>query len=96
MQIGQAIQNSFCYFSQHFLASSATELLNLCVDTMKTATFAILHCNGYRAARVIESTVILADMLRGALFIEGQFALDLLLDIGVGVGGDDLTMQSAH
>ena len=34
MQIGQAIQDSFCYFSKYFLPSSTTEFLYFSIDAV--------------------------------------------------------------
>ena len=91
MKIGQAIQDSFSNFPQHLFPRSTAKLLDFSVNTIETATFAVFHCNGYGAARIIKGAVVLADMLRSTLLVEGQFALDLLLNVGIRICCDNLS-----
>lgn len=50
MEISQAVQDAFSYFAQHLLSGSTAKLLDFSIDTVETATFAVLHRNGYGTA----------------------------------------------
>lgn len=95
MEIGKTIQDSLGDFAQYFFTGSTTQLFDLSVYTVQAATLAVLHCDGYRAARVVKCAVVFADMFRGAFLVESQFALDLLFNVGVWVSRDDLDDQLA-
>ena len=91
MEVGQAIQDSFSNFPQHFFPRSTAKLLDFSVNTIETATFAVFHRNGDGAARIIKSAIVFTNLLRSTLLVEGQFALDLLLDVWIGIGCDNLS-----
>lgn len=87
MEIGQAIQDALCYFAQDLFARPATELLDLSVNAIQAAAFAVFHSDGDCTTGIIhERPVVLTNMLRRAIFVEGQFSDYLFLDIWVGVG----------
>lgn len=91
VEIGQTIQDSFRNLPQNLLARAATKLLHLLVDAVQASSFTELHGNRDGPCGFVhERTVVAADMLRGAVFVEIQFPDDLLLDIRIWIGGDDL------
>lgn len=91
MEIGQAIQDSFSYFSQHLFPCSTAKLFDFSINTIETATFTVFHRNGYGATRIIKSAIVFANMLISTLLIEGQFALDLLLNVWIRICCDNLS-----
>nr|POE88384.1 hypothetical protein CFP56_11613 [Quercus suber] len=91
VEVGEAVEHPLRHLAQHLLARPATELLDLAIDRVQTAALAELHRDADRPGGVVhEGTVILADMCTRARFVEGELAHDLLLDVRVGVGRDDL------
>lgn len=91
VQIRQTIQDPFSDLSKDLLTSSSAKLLDLAVYTVERATFAELHCNANGGSRWLnEGTVVRADVAGSTILVEAELANDLLLDIGIGVGRNDL------
>lgn len=90
VEVCQAVQNALGDFPKDLLACAAAEFLDFAVDAVERAAFAEFHDDADGAANVVELAVVLANMLAGAFFVKGEFALDLLFHVGVGVGGYDL------
>lgn len=90
VKVSKTIQYPVRDFSKHFLAGPPAAVFYLSIDTVQTTPFTEFH--GYRyCARVIhEGSVIFAYMVRSAVLVEGQFADYLFLDLGTGIGGDNL------
>ena len=94
MKISQSIQHALCNLAQDFFTGSTSQLANLSIDAIKTAPFTKFHHDGNRARRLIHKRpVIPTNMVRRTVLVEVEFANDLLLDVGVWVGGDDLESQ---
>lgn len=93
VQVCQAVQNALGNLSEDFLTRAAAEFLDFAVDAVEGAAFAEFHDDAYGAAAVVELAIVLANVLAGAFFVEGEFALDLLLHVRVGVCGYDLDLD---
>ena len=86
MQIGETIEHTVGNFSQHFFSGAPSKLLDFLVDTVETTAFAELHSDGNGTGRLVhERTVIAADVVRGAVFVEIELTHDLLLHIWIRV-----------
>jgi hypothetical protein len=91
VEVCEAVQDALGDLAEDFLAGAAAEAAHFAVDGVEGPAFAELHgdadggCGG-----LDEGAVVGADVLGGAFFVEGELAEDLLLDVGVGVGSDDL------
>ena len=96
MEVGETVENSFCDLAEDFLAGSSAELLHFAIDGVEGAAFAELHgdadgcCGG-----LDEGSVVAADVIAGAVFIEAELPDNLFLDVWVWVGCDDLVGKSA-
>ena len=72
MQIRQSVQDAFSYFSKYLLAGPTSKFLDLTVDAMETSSFTVLHSNRHCTAGVVhEGSVVLTDILRRAILVEG-------------------------
>lgn len=47
VEIGQAIQDTFCHFPEYLLTGPTAEFLDFSIDTVETASFAVFHCYRY-------------------------------------------------
>lgn len=91
VQVGQAVQHALCNLSKDLLSSSASKLLDFLVDTVQASALAELHCDRDRARRLVhEGSVVAANVLRCAVFVEVELANDLLLHIWIGICGNNL------
>ena len=91
VEIGQAVQNSFGHFSKDLFSCPASKLLDLSIDTFQAPSLTKLHCDGDCTSPLIDkSAVVSADIFRSTLFIKTEFSHNLLLDIRVGIGSDNL------
>lgn len=43
VEVGQAVQDAFCYFAQGLFSRSTTELFDFPVHAIEAATFAVFH-----------------------------------------------------
>lgn len=90
VKISKTIQHSVRDLSKHFLAGPSTAVFYLSIDAIQTTSLTEFHGYGYRAGVIHEGSVIFANMVRGAVLIEGQLTHYLFLDLGTWIGGDDL------
>lgn len=91
VQVGQPVEHALRDLSKDLLSSAPSQLLDFLVDTVQASALTKLHCDRDRARRLVhEGTVVAADVLRCAVFVEVELADDLFLHIGVGVCCDDL------
>ena len=90
VKISKTIQHSVRDFSKHFLAGPSTAVFHLSVDAIQTTPLTEFHGYGYRARIIHEGSVIFANMVRGAVLIEGQLTYNLFLDLRTWIGSDDL------
>jgi hypothetical protein len=91
VKIAQAIENSFGDLAQNLFAGSSAEFSDFSVDAVQAAALAELHSNGDGAGGLIhERTIVKTDVFGSAVLVEVEFSDDLFLDIGIGVGRDDL------
>jgi hypothetical protein len=90
VQVGEAVKDAFSDLAEDLLASTAATLADLAVDGVEAAALAQLHGDGDGAGGLVhEGAVIAADMFGGAVLVEVDLTDDLLLDVRIGVGGDD-------
>jgi len=95
MKICQAIEYALRHFAKHFLPCPAAKLFDFPVYTVQASPFAELHGYGDCASRVIHKrTVIPADMLWCAVFVEIELSYNLLLDVWVWIRCDYLRLTS--
>ena len=87
VEVCETIEDPLGDLSKDFFASAAAEFSYFTVDAVEGAAFAEFHGDADGATDVVELAVVLADVFRGAFFVEGEFALDLFFDVGIGVGG---------
>ena len=91
VEIGQPIQDTFCDLAKDLLSSATSKLFDLFVDAVQTSTFTKLHGDRDGASGFVhESTIVTADVVRSAVFVEVELTNDLFLDIRVGVRSNDL------
>lgn len=91
VEIGQSIQDTFCDLAKDFLSSATSKLFDLFVDAVQTSTFTELHGDRDGAGGLVhESTIVTADVVRSAVFVEVKLSNNLFLDIRVGVCSNDL------
>lgn len=94
MQIGEAIENAFGYLSQDLLTRTPAQFLDLPVYTVEGSSFTIFHGDGDGgSAGFDERAIISADMFGCTVLVETQFTDNLLLHVGVRVGGNDLRIE---
>lgn len=93
MKICQTIQDTFGHLAQYLFTSATTQLPNLLVDAVQAPTFTEFHRDRNGTSRLVhECTVVATDVIRSAMFVEIEFANDLLFDVGVRVRGDNLML----
>lgn len=91
VKIAQTVKNAFSHLSQDFFSSSTAQFPDLTIDAIQTASFTELHGDGDRTRRFVHKcTVIPANVLRCAIFVEVELPYDLFLDVGVGISCDNL------
>ncbi len=90
VEVCQAIQHALGDFPKNLFARAAAEFLDFAVDAVEGTAFTEFHDDADGAAAVVELAIVLANVLAGAFFVEGELALDLLFHVGVGVGSYDL------
>ena len=94
MEIRETVEHSLGHFAEHLLTGTPTKFLDLSIDTVERATFAVFHGDGDGAGRMVdESAIVTTDMFGCTIAVEIEFADDLFLNVGVWVGSDDLDGQ---
>lgn len=58
IEVCQAVEDAFSHLPEDLLASPPAELLDFAVNRIKTAAFTKLHCDRYRARRLVHERTI--------------------------------------
>lgn len=91
VEVGEAVQDTLSYLAQDLLTSPTTKLLDFSVNAVKGTTFAEFHGNADGGGRRLHKrTIVSTNMITSTILIESQFSHNLLLDIWIWVGRDDL------
>lgn len=96
MKICQTIHNTFSHLAKHLFTRSTPQLSDFLVNAVQTSTLAELHRNRNSPGRLVHKrTVVAADVVGGAMLIEIEFSNNLLFNVGIRVGSNDLDVELA-
>lgn len=85
IEVGQTVENALGDLPEDLLAGAAAKFLDFTVHAVERAALAEFHRDGDGGGRFVhEGAIVLADVFRGAVFVEFQFAENLLLNVRIG------------
>ena len=93
VQVSQPIQHTLGDFAKDLLACSTAKLLDLTIHAIEAPTFTEFHGDGDGPSLVVyKGAIISTDVFRRTIFIKIQLSNNLLFDVRVRVGSNDLTV----